>query len=115
MKTAIRVILLISLLLLIGLLNASCGITGGANIKLESVALGQLTMEGKPVSGLPSDNISLSLEVSARTILVRTDATGTTLTVSPSGETIQIKSGSVIIKGTKPDQVKVEWAPTPEK
>jgi len=109
MKIAIRVILLILLVLLVGLFNAGCGISGGADIRLEAVSLGKLTMEGKPVTGLPSDNINLLLEVSARSVLVRTSADGTTLTISPSGGIIEIKASGVSIKGVKPEQTKVEW------
>jgi hypothetical protein len=114
MKIAIRVIFLIFLVSLVGLFSVGCGIGGiggGANIRLEGLSLGAVTMDGKPVTGLPSDKISLLLEVSAQNVLVRTSADGiTTLTISPSGGTIEIKADGVSIKGIKPEQIKVEWA-----
>jgi hypothetical protein len=112
MKIGFRILLIACLVLPFTLLFAACGIGGGADVKLESVQLGTVTMEGKTVTGLPSDNISLLLGVSARTIVVRTSPTGTILTISPSGETIEITSSGVRIRGTKPDQVRVEWNTT---
>ncbi len=111
MKIASRVILLILLVLLVGLFNVGCGIGGGADIRLEGLSLGTVTMEGKPVTGLPSDQINLLLEVSAQSVLVRTSANGTTtLTISPSGATIEIGVNGVSITGVNPEQIKVEWA-----
>jgi hypothetical protein len=111
MKRAIRVILFASLV--IGLISiVGCGGVGGADVTLEGLSLGTVTMDGKPVAGLPSDKINLSLEVSARRVLVNTSANGTILTLVPSGATIEIESNNVSIKGVKPEQIKVEWAVT---
>ncbi len=71
-----------------------------------------MTMDGKPVAGLPSDKINLLLEVSVRRVLVNTDADRTILTLVPSGATIEIRSSNISIKGVKPEQTKVEWVTT---
>jgi hypothetical protein len=111
MKRAIRVILFASLV--IGLISlVGCGLAGGADVTLEGLSLGTVTMDGKPVAGLPSDKINLSLEVSAQRVLVNTSANGTIITLVPSGATIEIESNNVSIKGVKPEQIKVEWAVT---
>lgn len=81
----------------------------GADIRIEEVSLGGVGIEGRPITGLPSDEISLLLDVSAKEIKVRYDEDGVTLTVNPSGATIKIKDGGISIKGVKPEQLKVEW------
>ena len=103
---------MISLVLLVWLLSAGCSVRGGADIRLEGVSPGALTMEGKSVTGLPSDKINLLLEVSAEGVLVSSNAKGTTLTIRPSGATIEMKGNDISIKGVKPEQIKVEWATT---
>ena len=111
MGKVIRVILFVSLL--IGLASiAGCGIAGGADVSLEGLSLGTVSMDGKPVAGLPSDKINLLIEVSVRRVQVNTTADGTILTLVPSGATIEIKANNVSIKGVKPEQMKVEWATT---
>lgn len=100
-----------SILLIVAIaLGIGCDIGGGVEIRLEGLNLGTVTMEGKPIAGLPSDKINLSIQVSAREVLVSTDSGVTTLTLSPSEATIEIKPSGVSIKGVKPEQVKVEWA-----
>jgi hypothetical protein len=99
-----------SILLVITLaFSVGCG-RGGTNINLKGLTLGTVTMDGKPISGLPSQKINLLLKVSAREVTVNYDADGTTLILSPSGATLEIKSGGILISGIKPEQVKVEWA-----
>jgi len=112
MKAGIKIISLILLVLLVGLLSIGCGSRGGADIRLEGLTLGTVTMEGKPVAGLPSDKIDLLLEASAKTVLVSSSADSTTLTIRPSGATIEIKADGISIKGLKPGRIKVEWTTT---
>jgi len=83
---------------------------GGTNINLEGLTLGTVTMDGKPVTGLPSQKINLLLEVSAREVTVKYDADGTTLILGSSGATLEINSSGILINGIKPEQIKVEWA-----
>ncbi len=83
---------------------------GGTNIRLENVSLGTVTMEGRPIEGLPSDKVNLLLNVSAQEIEVAPTASGSILTLSPSGATIEINSSVVSIMGLGPEQIKVEWA-----
>ena len=110
MKRIIGIIVSILLTMTVAF-NTGCNV-GGANISLEGLSLGTVTMDGKPVAGLPSNKINLSLEVSARKVLVNTTAEGTILTLVPSEATIEIKANGVSIKGVKPEQIKVEWVTT---
>ena len=82
---------------------------GGTNIRLENVSLGTVTMEGRPIEGLPSDKVNLLLNVSAQEIKVAPTASGSILTLSPSGATIEINSSVVSIMGLGPEHIKVEW------
>ena len=110
MKRTSKIIASILLLLVITLaFNVGCGM-GGTNINLEGLTLGTVTMDGKPITGLPSQKINLLLKVSAREVTVKHNADGTTLILSPSGATLEIKSNGILISGVKPEQVKVEWA-----
>ncbi len=104
--------IIIALLLITTLaFNTGCNI-GSASIRLEGMSLGTVTMDGKPVEGLPSDKVNLLLEVSAQEITVGYTANGAILTISPSGATLEITSSGILIKGIKSEQIKVEWAVT---
>jgi hypothetical protein len=105
----IRLVLLFILIATTLVLVGGCGVVG-ADIRLEGLSLGKIAIEGKAIEGLPSDKINLSLDVAAQSIEVETSASGTTLTLSPSGATIEIYGDTVSFKGLKPEQVKVEWA-----
>ena len=101
--------IIVSTLLAITLAFSSGCNVGSANIRLHGVSLGAVTMDGKPVEGLPSEKIDLLLKVSVREITVDYSANDTILTLSPSGATIEIKANGVLINGIKPEQMKVEW------
>jgi hypothetical protein len=111
MKRVIRFVIPLAMLI-VGLLSFSAcgGIAGGAQIRLEGLNLGAVTMEGKPINGLPSDKINLLLDVSAETVRVKSNAGVTVLSLEPSGGTIEISTGGVSIKGVKSEQIKVEWS-----
>ncbi len=102
--------IIVSILLAMTLaFSTGCGV-GGTNIRLQGVSLGTVTMDGKPIQGLPSDKIDLLLEVSVQEITVKYSADGAILTLGPSGATLEIKASGILISGIKPEQVKVEWA-----
>lgn len=98
-------------LLLIGLLASSTGCgTGSAKIRLEGMSLGTVTMDGKPVEGLPSQDVDVLLEVSSDEITVDYSNGSTTLNLNEEGAVVEITPSGIVLKGIKPDQVKVEWA-----
>ena len=101
MKQTITIVLLFMLLATTLILISSCGVVG-ADIRLEGLALGGVAMDGKPLTGLPSDKINLDLNVAAQTVKVRTTGNGTILTLVPSGATIEITGDVVSFKGLKP-------------
>lgn len=113
----LRLSLLVSLIAGLFLMTAGCsgdGVGSGASLKLEGLTLGTLSMEGKEVSGLPSEKVNLMLDVSARSIIVSSDSEGIVLTAEPSGATVEITGDGVSIKGLKPEKIKVEWQGTEE-
>ena len=91
--------------------STGCGV-GGTKIRLPGMSLGTVTIDEKPVEGLPSEKIDLLLEVSIKEITVDYSANGAILTLSPSGATLEITANGIIINGIKPEQMKVEWAAT---
>jgi hypothetical protein len=102
-------IVIATLLVMLLALNAGCS-TGGTDIKLRGMSLGAVTVDGKPVEGLPSQKVDLLLEVSAREISVGYTANSTILTLNPSGATLEISPSGIVMNGIKPEQVKIEWA-----
>ena len=107
MKRTIGILVFISLAMTL-VFTSGCNV-GGANIRLHGMSLGAVTMDGKPVEGLPSEKIDLLLKVSVKEITVDYSANGAILTLSPSGATIEIKANGILINGIKPEQMKVEW------
>ena len=112
MKRTLIIVFLVVLLAIALISISGCGVVG-ADVRLEGLNLGSIAMEGKPITGLPSDKINLDLNVAAQTVKVRTTANGTILTLVPSGATIEINGDAVTFKGLKAEQVKVEWAVKP--
>ncbi len=108
MKRTIGIIVSTLLLAITLAFSAGCNV-GGANIRLQGVSLGAVTMGEKPFQGLPSDKIDLLLEVSAREITIEYTTNSTILTLSQSGATLEMTASGIIIKGMKPEQIKVEW------
>ncbi len=67
MKTNMAVMLAVLGLITLGLFaNLSCSTTG-ADVYLEGVSIGSVTVEGKPVTGLPSQTVNIVLKVNANT------------------------------------------------
>src|SRR3990172_5297945 len=102
MKRTIIIALLVILLATTLISISGCGVVG-ANLRFEGLNLGTVVMEGKPLAGLPSDKVNLVLDVAAETIKVRTSASGTILTLVPSGATVTIDGDKVSFKGFKPE------------
>ena len=113
MRKPIKVILLTSLLIsTVFIFGISCignEKDKGANIRIEDVSLGGIGIEGRSISGLPSDRISLLLNVSADEIKVGYNDNGVRLIVYPSNATIEIKDGGISIEGVDPEELSIEW------
>lgn len=107
---AIKIALLA--LLTAGLLAAlGCGdvVRGGAEVVLEGVSVGSVSMEGKPLSGLPSQKVNLKLKVASNEVRINTVGGKTTIKLNPSGATVVIGPEGTTFTGVKPDQVELQW------
>ena len=117
-KNTIIKIALLSLLI-VGLFAAlGCGdvVRGGAKVVLEGVSVGTMSMEGKPVQGLPSQKVNIVLNVGANEVRVNTVGGKTTITLKPSGAVVVIAPEGTSFTGVKSEQVDMQWQTTePEK
>lgn len=107
---AIKIALLV--LLITGLAaTVSCGdvVRGGAEVVLEGVSVGQVAMEGKPLSGLPSQIVNVRLKVASNEVRINTTGGKTTIKLNPSGATVVIGPDGTTFTGVKAEQVALEW------
>jgi hypothetical protein len=112
MKTNMAVTLAVLGLVTMGLFaNLGCT-TSGADVYLEGVTIGSVTVEGKPVSGLPSQTVNIVLKVDAKQINISTSGGQTTIKLSPSNATIVVGPNGTSFTGVKPDQVEIKWPGT---
>ena len=112
MKTNMAVMLAVLGLVTLGLFAIPGCSTGGADVYLENVTLGSVTIEGKPVTGLPSQTVNVVLKVHAKQINLSTSGGQTTIKLSPSDATIVTGPNGTSFTGVKPEQVKIQWPAT---
>ena len=94
-------------------LSLGCGTGAGcADVYLEGVTIGSLSVEGKPLSGLPSQKVDVVLNVNANRVTISTSGADTIITLSPSNATIVSTPNGITFTGVKPEQVEIEWQST---
>jgi hypothetical protein len=98
-----------ALLLLAG---PACGNYGGADVYLEGVSMGSVSVEGKPVTGLPTENISIVLKTNASKVMVSQSGGKTTIKLQPSGAVITSGADGISFTGVEPEQVEIKWTNT---
>jgi hypothetical protein len=84
-------------------------VRGGADVVLEGVSVGSVSMEGKPVSGLPSQKVNLVLKVATNQVVINNSGGKTTIKLNPSGATVVITPDGTTFTGVKSDQVIIQW------
>lgn len=87
-------------------------VRGGANLVLEGISIGSVSMEGKPVAGLPSQKVNLVLKVASNEVRVSTSNGKTTIKLNPSGATVVIGPEGTTFTGVKAEQVEIQWQTT---
>ena len=92
--------------------NLSCGSTGCADVYLEGVTIGSMSVEGKPVSGLPSQKVNVVLNVNANRITISTNGEDTIIKLSPSDAIIVSSPNGITFTGVEPEQVEIKWQDT---
>ena len=94
-------------------LSLGCGSGAGcADVYLEGVTIGSLSVEGKPLSGLPSQKVDVVLNVNANRITISTSGGDTIIKLSPSDATIVSGPNGITFAGVEPEQVEIEWQST---
>jgi hypothetical protein len=112
MKSNLVIALSVLGLLTLGLVgNLGCS-SSGADVYLEGVSIGSVTVEGKPVTGLPSQTVNIVLNVNATQVHISTAGGQTTIKLSPSNATIVTGPNGTTFSGVKSDQVQIQWPTT---
>ena len=113
MKTNLVTVLALTVLVALGLIaNLSCGSAGCADVYLEGVTIGSMSVEGKPLSGLPSQKVDVVLNVNANRITISTSGEDTIIKLSPSGAVIVSGPTGMTFTGVEPEQVEIKWQDT---
>ena len=87
-----------------------CGSYGGAEVYLENIQIGNVSVEGKPVTGLPTQKVSIVLKTDTNKILVSQSGGKTIIKLQPSGAVITSGSDGLSFTGLKPEQVEMKWS-----
>jgi hypothetical protein len=112
MKSKLTFSLAVLGLATMGLFGSLGCTSSGADVYLEGVTIGSVTIEGKPVTGLPSQTVSIVLKVDAKQINISTSGGQTTIKLSPSNATIVTGPNGTSFTGVKPEQVQIQWPGT---
>jgi hypothetical protein len=91
------------------LAGIGCGSYGGADVYLENVNIGSVSVEGKPVTGLPTQNVNIVLKTGANKVLVSQSGGKTTIKLQPSGAVITSGSDGLSFTGIDSSQVEIQW------
>ena len=92
--------------------STSCGNYGGADVYLEGVSIGSVSVEGKPVTGLPTQNVNIVLKTNASKIMVSQSGGKTIIKLQPSGAVITSGTDGISFTGVNSDQVEIQWEKT---
>jgi len=89
--------------------SISCSNYGGVDIYLEGVNIGSVSVEGKPITGLPSQNVNIVLKTNANKVMVSQSGGKTTIKLPPSSAVITSGPDGISFTGVEPDQVEFQW------
>lgn len=107
--SAAKIVIMALPVALLAATNLSCGTAGCADVYLEGVTIGSVTVEGKPVTGLPTQKVDILLNINASKINISTTGGETIIKLSPSGTTIVSGPNGISFSGVKPEQVEFKW------
>lgn len=96
-------------LFLLLLAGTACGNYGGADVYLEGVSIGSVSVEGKPVTGLPTQNVNIVLKTNASKVVVSQSGGMTTIKLQPSGAVITSGPDGISFTGVEPSQIEIQW------
>ena len=90
----------------------ACGSYSGADVYLEGVSIGSVSVEGKPVTGLPTQNVNIVLKTNASKVMVSQSGGKTTIKLQPSNAVITSGPDGLSFTGVEPEQVEIKWEKT---
>jgi hypothetical protein len=111
--SAIKFVTMIALFAL-PLAGFGCGSYGGADVYLENISIGSVSVEGKPVTGLPTQKVNIVLKTGANKVMVSQSGGKTTIKLQPSNAVITSSADGLAFTGVEPSQVEIQWE-TPAK
>lgn len=88
--------------------GAACD-SGGADVYLQNVSIGSISVEGKPVTGLPAQTVNIVLKTNAKKVLVNQSDGKTVIRLLPSEAVITSSSDGISFSGVESDQVEMKW------
>ncbi|MCX6005137.1 MAG: hypothetical protein NT082_05640 [Chloroflexi bacterium] len=94
------------------LLSAGCSSASGADVYLEGASIGSVSIEGKPVTGLPSQNVNIVLKTGANKVMVSQSGGKTTIKLMPSGAVITSGADGISFTGVESNQIELKWEKT---
>ena len=89
--------------------------SGGADVYVENVTMGSVSLEGKPVTGLPAQKVSIVLKTGATKIMLSQSGGKTIMKLQPSGAVVTSGTDGITFTGVEPDQVEIKWGTTATK
>jgi hypothetical protein len=99
-------------ILVLVMTGIGCGSYGGADIYLENVNIGSVSMEGKPITGLPTENVDIVLKTNSSKVMVSQSNGKTTLELQPSGAVVTSGPDGISFTGVDSSQVEIMWQGT---
>ena len=97
-------------ILVLAVAAAGCDSVSGPDIYLENISIGSVSVDGKPVTGLPTQKVSIVLKTGANKVLISQSGGKTIIKLQPSGAVITSSSDGLSFTGVKPEQVEIKWA-----
>jgi len=94
------------------LAGPACSNYGGADVYLEGVCIGSISVEGKPVTGLPTQNVNIVLKTNSSKVMVSQSAGKTIIKLQPSNAVITSGPDGISFTGVESDQVEIKWEKT---
>ncbi|MCX6007561.1 MAG: hypothetical protein NTZ34_09955 [Chloroflexi bacterium] len=107
--TSICKIIMIAAIIAVLLAVAGCGSYGGADVYLENISIGTITVEGKPVTGLPTQKVNIVLKTGANKVSVSQSGSKTIIKLQPSCAVITSSPDGLSFTGVAADQVEIKW------
>lgn len=92
-----------------------CGSYGGADVYLENANIGSVAIEGKPVTGLPTQNVNIVLKTGASKVMVSQSGGNTIIKLQPSNAVITSGPNGISFTGVDSSQVEIQWQTTATK